>query len=311
MQLAEPARDGLRAELHARASAGMQERGAAGHDLRRARAHAERGEQRERVAFGVECVDGTAAGPMPAFAVSLRAAAAQRRRRDALVLIAVAEKNLPDLEQRDVLEAPARVALGGGGEAWDQARAHVGKIGRDRVGERERRRAAAEQFRVRLRNERPGDRLAQAERSERSLGEPRALLQRRQHRLGHALVEPRQRDGRHAVETDDANDLLDDIGLAVDVGPPIGDDDLAVRRPRSRVARGSLRPRRAGCPGPSAARPRNRGSRRSFSAWPDRRRRAVARVRRRRGPSRDASPTPPRARRNRGRRRARSDSARR
>ena len=37
-----------------------------------------------------------------------------------------------------------------------------------------------------------------------------------------------QRRRRHAVEAGDAHDLLDDVGLAVDVGAPVGHDRLAV-----------------------------------------------------------------------------------
>ena len=43
----------------------MQERRAAGDDLHRAGGDAERGEQRQRVALGVEDVDRAAAAPVP------------------------------------------------------------------------------------------------------------------------------------------------------------------------------------------------------------------------------------------------------
>ena len=49
------------------------------------------------------------------------------------------EEDLSDLEQRDVVQRPAGVALGRGDEAGDEARAHVGQVGGDRVGQRERR----------------------------------------------------------------------------------------------------------------------------------------------------------------------------
>ena len=138
VQLPEPADDGLRPELQRRRTAGMQERRTAGDDLDRVRAHAERGENRHRVALGVEDVDERAAAPMPAFAVGLGPAAPHGRSRDALVVFARSEKYLPDFEQRNVAQGPARVALGGGDEARNEARAHVGKVGRDRIGERER-----------------------------------------------------------------------------------------------------------------------------------------------------------------------------
>ena len=80
----------------------MQEGGAAGDDLHRVRRDAERGQQRHRVALGVEDVDAAAAAPMPAFAVRLGPAAPHGGRGDALVVFARPEKNLPDFEQRDV-----------------------------------------------------------------------------------------------------------------------------------------------------------------------------------------------------------------
>ena len=47
-----------------------------------------------------------------------------------------------------------------------------------------------------------------------------ALLDQRQDRLGHGCFEPRQRLRLDAVETDDADDLLDEIRLALDIGTP-------------------------------------------------------------------------------------------
>ena len=92
-------------------------------------------------------------------------------------------KTCPTSNSATSLKRPARVALGGGDEAGNEARAHVGEVGGDRIGERKRRRAAAEQLRRGFRDERPGHRLAQRKRGERALGEPRALLHQRQHRL--------------------------------------------------------------------------------------------------------------------------------
>ena len=74
---------------------------------------------------------------MPARALRLGRAAPQRRRGDALVVLAVAAEHLADLEQRDVAEAAPRVAFGRGDEAGNEARAHVGKVGGDRVGQRQ------------------------------------------------------------------------------------------------------------------------------------------------------------------------------
>ena len=81
-------------------------------------------------------------------------------------------------------------------------------------------RAAAEQFRCGFGDERPGHRLAERERGERALGEARPLLHERQHGFRHAIVEPGQGRGRRAVDAGDAQDLLHDIGLDLDVGAP-------------------------------------------------------------------------------------------
>ena len=206
----------------------MQERRAAGDDLHGVGRDAERGEQRQRVALRVIGVDRPAAAPMAAFAARLGEAAPDRRRGDALVVLAGAEEDLPDLEQGGVGEAAPRVALGRGDQAGNKARPHVGKIGGDRIGERQLGLAAAEQFGRRLGDERPCHGFAQAQRRQRALGEPGALLQRRQHRRRHAFVGARQRGGGHAVEAGDADDLLDNVGLAFDVGPPARHDRLAV-----------------------------------------------------------------------------------
>ncbi len=171
-------------------------------------------------------VDGAAAGPLAAFRVELRPAAPHRRGGDALVVFARAEKNLPDLEQRDIAEAPAGVALGRGDKPRNEARAHVGEISRDRVGERERGRAAAERFRRHPGDERPGHCFAQGERGQRALGEPGALLHEREDGFGRALVEPGQGRGRGAVDAGDAQNLLDDIGLHLNVGAPRGDEHM-------------------------------------------------------------------------------------
>ena len=76
--------------------------------------------------------------------------AAHAARRGELILRAVAPENLPDLEQGDVGQAAVGVLLRGGDQARDQARPHVGEVGRDRIGERQLRLAAAEQLGLRL-----------------------------------------------------------------------------------------------------------------------------------------------------------------
>ena len=204
----------------------MEERRAAGDDLDRVLLHLERREKRHRVALGVEDVDGPATAPLPAFRIRFRPAAPHGGGRDALVVFARAEKHLPDLEQGDVARAPARIALGGGDKARNQARAHVGKVGRDWVGEGERRGASAERFRRALGDEGPGHRLAQGERRQRALGEAGALLHEGQHRPRHAVIEPGQGRGQRPVDAGDAQDLLHDIGLDLHVGAPGGDEHM-------------------------------------------------------------------------------------
>ena len=151
--------------------------------------------------------------------LNLGEAAAHAARRRLLVLGAVAEENLADLEQRRVGIAAVGVALRRGDEAGNDARPHVRELGRDRVRKRELRLAAAEQHRCRMRDERPGHRLDEAAHAERAPRLAGADLQRREHRLarGFAALERRQ---RHGVDADDAHDLLDEVGGAVHVGAP-------------------------------------------------------------------------------------------
>ena len=127
---------------------------------------------------------------------------------------------LADLEQRGVRIAAVGVALGGRQQARHQARAHVRQIGGDRIGERQRGLAAAEQFGLRLRHEGPGDGLHQTARGERAAHAGHALLQQRQHRRRDAVGLALHRRGLHALETGDAHDLLDEIGLALDIRTP-------------------------------------------------------------------------------------------
>src|SRR6185312_11975646 len=97
VQLSKPAHDGFRPELEGRRAARMKERRAAGDDLDRIRVNAERRKKRHRVALGVEDVDQPAAVPVPAVLAGLGAAATQSGSRNALVIFALAEKDLADL----------------------------------------------------------------------------------------------------------------------------------------------------------------------------------------------------------------------
>ena len=146
-------------------------------------------------------------------------AAAQARRRDPLVGFTVAEEDLSDFEQRHVAQAPRRIATGRRDEPGQEARPHRREFRRDRVRELQFGRPPAEEPRLLVRYEAPGHGLQETLAGERALGKAGALLQQRQDGPGHAGV-ARQRLRLDAVETRDADDLLDEIGLAVDVRAP-------------------------------------------------------------------------------------------
>ena len=63
-----------------------------------------------------------------------------------LICRRVAAKDLADFEQADIGKAAVGVLLRGRDQAGNEARPHVGKFGRDRIGERQFRLAAAEQL---------------------------------------------------------------------------------------------------------------------------------------------------------------------
>ena len=204
---------------------GCSQSGAARHDLQRLHRRAGRGEHRERIGLGVERVGHGRARPVPADALRRRKAVAHAGGRDELVLGLVAPEDLADLEQRDVRIAAIGVGLRRRDQARQQARPHVGEIGGDRVGERQLGLSAAEQFGMRLGNERPRHGFHHAARRQRALGAAGAELDRGQHRLA-GVVAALERRHRHLVDADDAHDLLDDVGLAVHVGAPGGHRDL-------------------------------------------------------------------------------------
>ena len=95
------------------------------------------------------------------------------------------------------------------------------------------------------------------------------ILQRGQHGLARRVA-ARERSQRHAVDARDAHDLLDDIGLAFDVGAPGRHGDLHAsrrrRRRRSRAARACASSRAAADRGRRGASLRRPGNRRCVSA---------------------------------------------
>ena len=84
---------------------------------------------------------------MPAEPLRRGKAVADAAGGDQLVLRPVALEDLADLEQRQIGDAAVGIALRGGDQAGQQARPHVGQVGRDRIGERQFGLAAAEQLR--------------------------------------------------------------------------------------------------------------------------------------------------------------------
>src|SRR5262249_57485317 len=92
-------------------------------------------------------------GTWPAEAARLGARTPHPARRRDLVLRLVASEDLPDFEQGDIGEPAIGILLRRRDQARDQARAHVGKLGGDRIGERKLGLAAAEQPGLRLADE--------------------------------------------------------------------------------------------------------------------------------------------------------------
>ncbi len=204
---------------------GCSHAGAARHDLQRLHRRAGGCEHRERIGLGVERIRHGRTGPVSSHAFCGRKAVAHAGCCDELVLRSITPEHLSDFEQCDIGVAAIGVGLRGSDEARQQARPHVGQIGGNRVGERECGLSAAEQFGMRLRNERPRHGFHHAACGQRALGAAGAVLHRGQHRLA-GIVAALERRHRHLVDADDAHDFLDDVGLAVHVGAPGGDGDL-------------------------------------------------------------------------------------
>src|SRR4029079_9269182 len=78
--------------------------------------------------------------------------------------------------------------------------------------------AAAEQLRLLLRYERPGNGLDEASRRKRPPRLARAVLNHGEHRFARMFTGERRR--RDAIDTDDAHDFLDDISAPVHIRTP-------------------------------------------------------------------------------------------
>ncbi len=187
-------------------------------------------------------------------------------------------------EERAVGEAAIGVSARGGEEIGQERRPHLVELGADRIGEPQHIGTAAEEPRLGRGQEREGrgfDEPARRERAAHEFGAALGGIERglRQRRLA------RERHGGNVLEARDAQHLLDEIGLALDVGAPGRRHDGPRRsRPRSRSratrefpwrapvrARGRPRSRRAR--GRSAARGANAGRRPIAGSRSPRRRR--------------------------------------
>ncbi len=186
-----------------------------GRGLHRADRPTGRFERRQRIGLGVIGIHfARFLGPM-----ARRLALAQARRDQGLIVGLGAGILRADLEQRGVRHAAIGIALRRAQQIADDRRPHRVEIGADRIGEQDR--AAIpreEQWRILGAHERPGDRLEHAARRERATREPRAALLRRDRLMRQAAR--RHADRRDLVVAVDAQDLLDEIGLAFRIHAP-------------------------------------------------------------------------------------------
>ena len=177
-------------------------------------------ERCDRIGLGVEDADrGGVAVPVATAAGEPRGAAPHAGGDTALPLRRIVLIGAGNLEQRDVAVAAIGIAPGGGDQSGQQRGPHVGHVGGDRVGELQLGPAAAEQFGVPCRNERPCQRLHHAACGKRAPGSAGSHLQCGQDfPVDRVMAGQRlRRDFVHAMH---AHHLLDQIGLAVDIGPP-------------------------------------------------------------------------------------------
>ena len=217
-------------------AAGMEPGRAARHDLQRLRRRAGGGEHRERVGLGVEGIDlGRRARPVAADAATPWPAPRRTPRRGGeLILRLVAAKICPT--SNSATSAKPRSAL-------RLRRARSGPGAGSAACRRGRRRSdwRAPARACRRRTARPAASTMNDQVTASTM--PRAASARLALRVriwigvstglrgAVAAVERRRRD---AVDADDAHDLLDDVGLAVDVRPPRRHRDLHVCRPGRR-----------------------------------------------------------------------------
>ena len=228
---------------------------------------ADRGQRRLGIGAGVPEVDRP---PGAMAAARRRGADPHAGRQQRLLARLAAGKDLADLEERQIGEAPRLVAGSGAQQARQQVRSQVAHLRADRVLEPHRLAAAAEELGRRLVDEAVGDALVEAERRDPPARLSLAALHRRQDRPGDAGG-PRQRPTLEPAQRRDAGDLLDEIGLALHVRPPGRHERHAVRARRSKPSAVRIR----SCSASGISMP----TRRSTRAGSRRKRRVVSRHR--------------------------------
>ena len=169
-----------------------------------------------RIGLGIEGINGAR---WPMHIAAGEGTAPDTRRAQRLILGPVAGIGMAHFRQHHVGKAAIHVAAGRRNQVGQQRGPHVGEFGRDRVGEFQFRLATTKQSGMGFGQEGPGDRLVEAARREDAAAAEHALLQGVQHRLGDG-ARALHGGGRNVVEAIDAADLLDEIGLAIDIRPP-------------------------------------------------------------------------------------------
>ncbi len=180
--------------------------------------HAGGVERRQRVGLGIE--DGNRApGIVPALGPGR--ARAHTGRHQSLALGRVVAVLRPDLEERAIGDAPIGVAPRRIEQIGQDRGPHDVEIGADRIEQFQAFHDAAEISRLFQGHEGIGHGFDQAARSQRPPHETRAALRGQERRLGQGLF-PRQGDRRDVLVAVDAQHLLDETGLALDIGAPGG-----------------------------------------------------------------------------------------
>src|SRR5208283_359069 len=224
MDLAKRANDIFWPKLNRGGAAGVKPGGTAGDKLDTAGRNTERRKKSKSVSLDIEGIDsGGCQRPMPPGPCFLRQPSPDSAGGDLLTVFAVARKDLPDLEKRDVAMATVGVALRRRDQPWQQAWPHIGKLRGNRIGERQGSPAAAKHLRTLARDERPCHRFDKAVGGQRAFGALDSLLHQSQHRFRDRVSgRARQWGRRDTVEPSDTQDFFDEIGLALDVGSERG-----------------------------------------------------------------------------------------